>query len=85
MRKINHITVKEPNKKNEFCKRIKSKMEDCLFGIIEHLPETLVPGCVMDWVAEYLDKRMVKLQIEYTQANWKKVYVQKAAEELKQK
>ena len=64
---------------------MKSKTEDCLFWIIEHLPETLVPSFVMGWVAEYLDKRMAKLQIEYAQANWKKVYVQKAADELKQR
>ena len=85
LRKINHITVEEPDKKKEFGKRIKSKAEDCLLWIVEHLPEKLIPGCVMDWTAKYLDKRMAELEVEYTQANWKKVYVEKAAEELKQK
>lgn len=80
---INHITVEEPNKKKEFCKRIKSKMEDLLFSIIELLPEKLIPKFVMEWVSKYIDKRTAELKKEQIQANWKKVYTEKAVEELK--
>lgn len=82
---INHITVKEPENKREFFKKIKSKAEDILFSIIELLPEKLIPGFVMDWVSRYIDKRMNELKQEQTQANWKKVYTEKAVEELKEK
>ena len=85
MEKINHITVEEPNKKSEICKRIKSKSEDILFSIIGLLPEKLIPSCVMEWVSRYIDKRMAELQKEQIQANWKKVYTEKAVEELKHK
>ena len=85
MRKINHITVEEPNKRREFCKRIKSKAEDLFFSIIELLPEKFIPGCVMEWVSRYIDKRTAELKKEQTQANWKKVYTEKAVEELKHK
>lgn len=85
MRKINHIIVKEPDKKREFYKGIKSKAEDILFSIIGLLPEKLIPSCVLEWVSRYIDKRMAELQKEQTQANWKKVYTEKAVEELKRK
>lgn len=85
MENINHITVEEPNKKREFCKRFKSRTEDVLFSIIELLPEKFIPAFVMEWISKYIDKRTAELQREQTQANWKKVYTEKAVEELKQK
>lgn len=85
MRKINHITVKEPENKREFFKKIKSKAEDILFSIIELLPEKLIPGFVMDWVSKYIDKRMNEIKQEQIKANWNKTYVEKAVKELKQK
>lgn len=85
MRKINHIIVKEPDKKRELCKRIKSKAEDILFSIIGLLPEKLIPSCVMEWVSRYIDKRMVELQKEHIKANWNKTYLENAVEELKVK
>lgn len=85
LRKINNIEVKEPDKKREFFKKVKSKAEDCLFSVIGLLPEKLMPGFVMEWVSRYIDKRMNELQKEQTQANWKKVYTEKAVEELKRK
>lgn len=56
-----------------------------LFSIIGLLPEKLIPSCVLEWVSRYIDKRMAELQKEQTQANWKKVYTEKAVEELKRK
>lgn len=85
MRTINHITVKEPENKREFFKKIKSKAEDILFSIIELLPEKLIPAFVMDWVSRYIDKRMNELNQEQIKANWNKTYVEKAVKELKEK
>ena len=82
---MNHITVEEPNKRAEFCKRIKSRTEDLLFSIIELLPERFIPGCAMKWLNSYLDKRMKQLMQEQIQANWNKVYIEKAVDELKRK
>lgn len=85
MRKINHITVKEPENKRKFFKKLKGKAEDILFSIIELLPEKLIPGFVMDWVSRYIDKRMNEIKQEQIKANWNKTYVEKAVKELKQK
>ena len=82
---INHITVKEPDSKREFFKKLKSKAEDMLFPIIELLPEKLIPGFVMNWVSRYIDKRMNELKQEQIKANWNKTYVEKGVEELKEK
>ena len=82
---INSIEVKEPDKKIDFYKKLKSKAENVLFSIIELLPEKLIPGFVMNWVSRYIDKRMNELKQEQIKVNWNKTYMEKAVEELKQK
>jgi len=82
---MNNITVKERSKTKEFCKRIKSKMEDMLFSFVERLPERLLPGWLMNWMGRYIDKRMAELEREHVKANWEKVYLEQAVKELRNK
>lgn len=84
-KKMNNITVKERSKIKEFCKRIKSKMEDMLFLLLERLPERLLPSWLINWMSQYIDKRMAELEREQVKANWEKVYLEQAVKELRNK
>ncbi len=39
---------------------IKSRLEDILFSVIQHLP--IVPGFLMNWTNDYLNRRITQLQ-----------------------
>ena len=41
---------------------IKSRLEDIFFSVIQHLP--IVPGFLMNWTNDYLNRRITQLQHE---------------------
>lgn len=61
--------------------RIKSKLEDIFFSIIQHLP--IVPGFLMDWSNDYLDRRITQLQHETIRQQWDKASLEKTLEDMK--
>lgn len=60
---------------------IKSKLEDIIFSIIQHLP--VVPGFLMDWSNDYLDHRIAQLQHETIRQQWDKSSLEKTLEDMK--
>lgn len=41
---------------------IKSKSEDIVFSVIQHLP--IVPSSLMNWANDYLNRRIAELEHE---------------------
>ncbi len=60
---------------------IKSRLEDVVFSIIQHLP--VVPNFLMDWTNDYLDRRISQLQHEMLRQQWDKASLEKALEDMK--
>ena len=60
---------------------IKSKLEDIACSIIQHLP--IVPGFLMDWTNDYLDRRISQLQHEMLWQQWGKASLEKTLEDIK--
>ena len=49
---------------------IKSRLEDIFFSVIQHLP--IVPGFLMNWTNDYLNRRITQLQHETIRQQWDK-------------
>ena len=60
--------------------RIKSKLEDIFFSIIQHLP--IVPGFLIDWSNDYLDRRITQLQHETIRQQWDKASLEKTLSKI---
>ena len=59
---------------------IKSKLEDIFFSIIQHLP--IVPGFLMNWTNDYLNRRITQLQYETIRQQWDKTSLEKTLSEI---
>ncbi len=54
-----------------------------MFTIFGKIPEKLIPSFLMDWMNKYTDKRLQELKQATIQLEWKRVYMQKAVQEMK--
>ena len=59
---------------------IKSRLEDILFSVIQHLP--IVPGFLMNWTNDYLNRRITQLQYEIIRQQWDKTSLEKTLSEI---
>lgn len=80
-----NIEIKKPNQIKELLHNFHDRLEDTLFSIIQKLPERLIPHWLMDWMEQYLNKRITQLQQETIKQNWKNTYLQKAVNEIHNK
>lgn len=60
---------------------IKSRLEDIVFFIIQHLP--VVPDFLMNWSNDYLDHKIAQLQHETIRQQWDKALLEKTLEDMK--
>ena len=67
-------------KKENFTMNIKSKLEDIFFSVIQHLP--IVPGFLMNWTNDYLNRRITQLQHETIRQQWDKASLEKTLSEI---
>lgn len=79
------IEIRKPNRIKEFFHKLHSRLEDLIFSIIQRLPERLIPHWLMNWMEQYLNKRITQLQQETIKQNWKNTYLQKAVTEIHNK
>ena len=77
-----NIEIKHTSKIKKFFQSIYSTLEDALFSIVAHIPESFLPSPLMDWLYRYTTKRTQELQQEIIRQQWKYVYFEKAAEEI---
>lgn len=54
---------------------IKSKSEDIVFSVIQHLP--IVPSFLMNWANDYLSRRIAELEHETIRQQWDKASLEK--------
>lgn len=54
---------------------LKSKLEDALFSIVQHLP--IVPDFLINWMDNYLDQRIAELEHETIRQQWDKASLEK--------
>lgn len=59
---------------------IKSRLEDIFFSVIQHLP--IVPGFLMNWTNDYLNRRITQLQHETIRQQWDKASPEKTLSEI---
>ena len=59
---------------------IKSRLEDIFFSVIQHLP--IVPGFLMNWTNDYLNRRITQLQHETIRQQWDKASLEKTLSEI---
>lgn len=77
-----NIELKDRNKTKEFFQNFHSKLEDLLFSIIQKLPERFIPSPLMNWLSQYLDRRIAKLKQESIKMTWQNMYLQDAVAEI---
>ena len=76
------IEIKDRNKIKEFFHKLHNKSEDLLFAIIQKFPERFIPSFLMNWLERYTDRRINQLKQEQIKATWKKMYLEKAVEQI---
>jgi len=76
------IEIRKSNRIKDFLHKIYNKLEELIFSIVQKLPEHLIPHWLMDWMEQYLNKRITQLQQETIKQNWKNTYLQKAVTEI---
>lgn len=54
---------------------IKSKSEDIVFSVIQHIP--IVPSFLMNWANDYLSRRIAELEHETIRQQWDKASLEK--------
>lgn len=59
---------------------IKSKSEDIVFSVIQHLP--IVPSFLMNWTNDYLSRRIAELGHETLRQQWDKASLEKTLSEI---
>ena len=59
---------------------IKSRLEDIFFSVIQHLP--IVPGFLMNWTNDYLNRRITQLQHETIRQQLDKASLEKTLSEI---
>lgn len=76
------IEIKDRNKIKEFFHKLHNKSEDLLFAIIQKFPERFIPSFLMNWLERYTDRRINQLKQEQIKVTWKKMYLEKAVEQI---
>lgn len=76
------IEIRKSNRIKDFFHKLHNRLEDLIFSIVQKLPEHLIPHQLMDWMEQYLNKRITQLQQETIKQNWKNVYLQKTVTEI---
>lgn len=59
---------------------IKSKLEDIVFSVIQHLP--IVPSFLMNWANDYLNRRIAELEHETLRQQWDKASLEKTVSKM---
>lgn len=77
-----NIELKPKSKIKEFFQSFHSTLEDLLFTIVTHIPESFLPVFLMNWLDRYTTKRTQELQQEIVRQRWQQVYLEKAVEEI---
>lgn len=76
------VELKDRSRIKEFFHKLHSKIEDIAFSIILKLPERFIPQWLMEWLDRYTTKRISQLKQQTIHDTWRKMYLEKAADEI---
>lgn len=77
-----NIELKDRNRIKELLHKLHSRVEDIAFSIIMKLPERFIPQWLMEWLDRYTTKRISQLKQQTIHDTWRKMYIEKAADEI---
>ena len=61
-----------------------NKTEDTLFLMIQKLPEKFIPRFLMEWLQQYMNKRIAELNQQIVHDKWKSMELHKAVDSIRQ-
>ena len=61
-----------------------NKTENILFLLIKKLPEKFIPHFLMEWLQQYMYKRIAELNQQIVQDKWKSMELHKIADTIRQ-
>ena len=76
------IEIKKPNHFRNALHKLHSRLEDMIFSLIQRIPEKFLTDSLMDWIDRYTTKRINELKQENIKNTWKKMYLEKAVEDI---
>lgn len=76
------IEIKKPNHFRNALRNLHSKLEDMMFSLIQKIPEKFLTASLMNWLDHYTTKRINELKQEHIKNTWKKMYLEKAVEDI---
>lgn len=76
------IEIKDRNPIKDFFHKLHSRFEDMMFSVIQKTPEKFIPQWLMNWLDRYLNKRINELRQQNIKQTWRKMYLEKAADEI---
>lgn len=76
------IEIKDRNHFKDFFHKLHSRLEDIAFSIIQRIPDKFIPHWLMNWLNQYLDKRINKLKQESIKMTWQNMYLQDAVDNI---
>lgn len=79
------IELKDRNHFKEFFHAIFNKLEDLMFTVFQKTPERLIPSFLMKWMDNYTKRRLHELEQAVIRQRWRKVQLEKAAQEIHSK
>lgn len=79
------IELKDRNHFKEFFHTILNKLEDLMFTVFQKTPERLIPPFLMKWMDNYTKRRLHELEQAVIRQRWKKIQLEKAAQEIHSK
>jgi len=78
------IEIKKRNRFKELFYNICNKTEDILFFMIQKLPVSLTPNFLIEWLQQYMNKRIANLNQQIVHDKWKTMELHKAVDSIRQ-
>jgi len=78
------IEIKKRNRFKELFYNVCNKTEDFLFIMIQKLPMRFTPKFLMEWLQQYINKRIANLNRQIVHDRWQSMELEKAVNTIRQ-
>lgn len=75
------IKIQQESKLKRIFHKLHNKLEDCLFSVLEKLPERLIPPKMMNLLERHLNKRIQQLEQQNIENTWEMAYLERVIDE----
>lgn len=76
-----NIKIQQGSRLKKIFHKSYDKLEDCLFSIVEKLPERFIPPTMMTLLEKHLNKRIQQLEQQNIEDTWRLAYLDKTIKE----